>query len=175
MKDYLVIGKLGGAHGVRGELRVFPLTDDVRRFRSLKSCILLKPDETRVRDLSVVSQKVGGDQVIIQFDAFTTREDAAKWNGYLIAVPRQQAVALPADRYFISDLIGCNVSDSLLGDLGSVSDILETGSNDVFVVKRTGKQDLLIPFLKRVVKHVDIQKGLIQVELPEGLFEIYES
>lgn len=175
MNDYLIIGKLIGAHGVRGEMKIFPITDDVRRFSSISECMLLSPNEKLLRTVHVTGRRFTSDTVIVSVEEITDRDEAQKLSGLFIAVKRADAAPLPEGRYFISDMIGCKVSDSERGLLGVLSDVLQTGANDVLVVKRPGKLDLMIPYLKNVVTEVDIASKQISVVLPDGLFEIYEQ
>ena len=175
MNDYFIIGKLIGAHGIRGEIKVFPITDDVRRFNALSDCMLLSPNEKLLRTIKVTSKRITGETVLISAEGITDRDEAQKLNGLFLAVKREDAAALPAGRYFISDLIGCQVSDSVRGSLGVLSDVLQTGANDVLVIKRSGKPDLLVPYLKDVVTSVEIEAKKVSVVLPDGLFEIYDS
>lgn len=174
MKDYLIIAKIGGAHGVRGEVRVTPLTDDVRRFTKLKECIILDEKEDQKTRKVVKSARVDDTHILVKFEDVNDRDEAAKWNGFYIAVSRKDAVKLPKDRYFIADLIGLNVVDDEHGELGTIKDILNHGASDIILVKRKGKNELLIPYLKSIVTYVDLEAGTMQVVLPDGLYEIYE-
>lgn len=173
MNEFLIIGKLGGAHGVRGEIRVSPITDDVRRFRALSDCVILTPAEKLLRPATITGCKITGDSVILLFEGVKDRDEAQKLNGFFLAVKRTDAPPLEKGRYFIADMIGCAVSDETTGHLGHISEILQTGANDVIVVKRPEKQDLLIPFLKDVVTDVDVFAQKVTVRLPDGLLEIY--
>ncbi len=174
MKDYLIIGKIGGAHGVRGEVRVTPLTDDVRRFSKLKECLILDEKENLKGSKKVQSARIDDSRTLLKFEDVNDRDEAAKWNGFFIGVTRDQAVKLPKDRYFIADLIGLTVVDSERGDLGKIFDITNSGASDIIIVKRKGKNELLIPYLKTVVTKVDLEEGKMYVTLPDGLYEIYE-
>lgn len=175
MNDYIIIGKLIGAHGVRGEVKVFPITDDVRRFSSISECMLLSQAEKFLRTVKVTGKRITGETVLVCFDGISDRDEAQKLNGLFLSVKREEAAPLPQGRYYVSDMIGCKVSDTEHGLLGVVSDVLQTGSNDVIVVKRTGKPDLLIPYLKSVVTEVDVFSKTISAILPDGLYEIYDS
>lgn len=174
MNDYFIIGKLIGAHGVRGEMKVFPITDDVRRFSAISECLVLSPAEKLMKTVKVTGKRFAAETVIIQVEGIVDRDEAQKLSGLFLAVKREDAAPLPAGRYYISDMIGCTVTDTEHGLLGVVSDVLQTGANDVLVVKRSGKQDLLIPYLKEAVTEVDVLAGKISASLPEGLYEIYE-
>lgn len=174
MNDYIIIGKLIGAHGIRGETKVFPITDDVHRFSTISECMLLSPNEKLVRTVNVTAKRFTGETVLLTLEGITDRDEAQKLSGLFLAVKREDAAPLPAGRYFITDLVGCKVTDSVHGLIGVISDVLQTGANDVLVVKRTGKQDLLIPYLKNAVTDVDIPAKTVSVTLPDGLYEIYE-
>ncbi len=174
MKDYLVIGKIGGAHGVRGEVKIIPLTDDVRRFSSLKECLILD-DRERVKETKEVEKaRVDDTRTLVKFKGIDDRDEVGKLTGFYIAVSREDAVKLPEGRYFIADLIGLKVIDDERGELGTIKDIINSGASDIIIVKRKGKNELLIPYLNAIVYEVDIDGGTMKVKLPEGLYEIYE-
>jgi len=174
MKDYLIIGKIGGAHGVRGEVRITPLTDDVRRFSSLKECLILDDKERLKENRGVRSVRYDDTRTLLKFEGIDDRDEVAKLNGCFIAVSRENAVKLPKDRYFIADLIGLTVIDAVRGELGTVKDIMNSGASDIIIVKRRGKNELLIPYLKAIVTEVDLDAEKMHVVLPDGLYEIYE-
>jgi len=174
MSEYIIIGKLIGAHGIRGEMKVFPITDDVRRFSTISECVLLAQNEKLLRTIHVTGKRFALETVIVSVEGIADRDEAQKLSGLFLAVKREDAAPLPAGRYFITDLIGCKVTDAKRGLLGVISDVLQTGANDVLVVKRSGKQDLLIPYLKEAVTAVDVFSKQISVVLPDGLYEIYE-
>ena len=174
MKDYLIIGKIGGAHGVRGEVKVIPLTDDVRRFSSLKDCLILDEKEHLKETREVEKSRVDDSRTLIKFKGIDDRDEVSKLTGYYIGVSREDAVKLPEGRYFIADLIGLTVVDESRGDLGTIKDIINSGASDIIIVKRKGKNELLIPYLNAIVKNVDLSSGKMDVILPEGLYEIYE-
>ncbi len=172
--EHITIGKIGSAHGVRGELKVVPLTDDVRRFSKLKKCFLTKEDGTIVNELAVKTARIDRGNVLIVFEGIQDRDAAEKLRGLFIAVAREDAVKLSKGEFFIVDLIGLRVVDDERGDLGTINDVYETGSNFVISVKRKRKPDLQIPFLKVVCYDTSIEDGVMKVRLPDGLYEIYE-
>jgi 16S rRNA processing protein RimM len=175
MNEYLIIGKLIGAHGVRGEVKVFPITDDVRRFRSLKKCYLMDEKEKMIREMEISSSRIINDRVLLTFSSIIDRDEAAKLNGLFIAVNRLDARKLEPGRYFISDMIGCRIIDDSETEIGVIFDVVQTGANDVIAVKRSGKPDLYIPYLNNVVTDVDVFSKIVKVRLPDGLLEVYES
>ena len=174
MKDYLIIGKIGGAHGVRGEVKIIPLTDDVRRFSSLKECLILDDKERLKETKAVKSVRFDDVRTLLKFSDIDDRDEVGKLTGCFIAVKRENAVKLPKDRYFIADLIGLTIVDDTRGELGKLKDIMNTGANDIIICSRKGKNELLIPYLKAIVYEVDLEGGIMKVRLPDGLYEIYE-
>ena len=90
-------------------------------------------------------------------------------------IERKDAIKLPKDNYFIGDLIGCRVIDINGEQIGVLHDVYQTGSNDVYAVKRPSKKDLLLPAIGSVIKDVDVENGVISVCLIPGLKEIYEE
>ncbi|MBR5973749.1 MAG: 16S rRNA processing protein RimM [Clostridiales bacterium] len=174
MKDYLIIGKIGGAHGVRGEVKIQPLTDDVRRFSSLKECLILDEKENLKARKTVKNVRFDETRTLVHFEGIDDRDEVSKLTGFYLGVSREDAVKLPEGRYFIADLIGLKVVDDVHGDLGKIKDIINTGASDIIIVARKGKNELLIPYLNSIVTDVDIHGGAMKVVLPDGLYEIYE-
>lgn len=175
MNERIVIGKIIGAHGIRGEVKVFPITDNVRRFNKLKKCFIEKEDGTVIKELDVRGARVDKTNALVAFADLFDRTEAEKLKGTYISVSRDNAVKLSRGSYFIADLKGARVIDDDLGDLGVINDIFETGANQVIEVKRPGKQNLLIPFLKAVCYEIEPEQGYVKVKLPDGLFELYEG
>lgn len=176
MSKTLIIGKITGAHGIRGEVKVFPITDNVRRFstKKLKNCYITDENGNNVVPKLVATSRNDNGTILLRFEDVIDRTAAETLRGKYIAVDREDAVKLPKGSYFIVDLIGLEVIDDERGSLGKVTDCLETGANFVFDIKRKGKQDLLIPYLNSICYEVNIEAGHILVRLPEGLYELYE-
>lgn len=170
----IIIGKITGAHGVRGEVKVFPITDNVRRFAKLKHVFFVKEDGSVITEKDITLSRMDRGNVLLTFDGITDRDAAEKIRGIYLAVDRKDAVKLPKDTYFIADLLGMDVVDDERGPLGKVTDVIETGANFVLEMKRKGKKDLLVPFVAAVCYEVDQEERVIKTQLPEGLYEIYE-
>lgn len=173
--DRIIIGKITGAHGVRGEVKVFPITDNVRRFAKLKKVFFVKEDESLICEKDIARYRMDRGNVLLTFEGVNDRDEAEKLRGIFLAVDRKDAVKLPKDSYFIADLIGMTVNDDERGELGQVKDVIETGANFVLEIKRRGKKDILVPFVKAVCYDVDLGDSVIKCTLPEGLYEIYEG
>ncbi len=154
-------------------MRVHPLSEDPTRFHGLVSCLLVSGDEMSRREMVVRSVRAQGKYLLFAFEGVETRAEAGKYVGCFLSVRREQAIALPPGRYFIFDLLGCQVYEA--GFLhGRLCDVIQTGANDVYVVERPGRPDLLIPVTEQTVRQVDLDAQRIEVMLPEGLLTIYE-
>ena len=166
MLEYLSIGQIINTHGLRGAVKVYPLTDDISRFEKLKE-VYVEENDGLVK-YKVESVKFLSSTVSVKLKGVDSEEAANKLRGFYIKVDRKSAVKLPKDTYFICDLIDLEVYDEKGLLLGTVKDVLQTGSNDVYVIQSSGK-DILIPALKDIVKKIDLENKKILVEMPEGL------
>jgi 16S rRNA processing protein RimM len=156
MKDLVTIGQIINTHGVKGEVKVFPLTDDMKRFRKLKTIIV---DE---QEIEVIWCKLQTDKVILKLNGIDTMEAAEKYKTKYIKVKREDAVKLPKGRYFVVDIIGCKVVDENNKEIGNVSEVIFTGSNEVYWIK--GTKDILIPALEDIVLNIDIDNKIITIK-----------
>jgi 16S rRNA processing protein RimM len=168
MIEYLDIGKIINTHGVRGEVKVLPLTDDVSRYQLLKEVIIER--KGKMEQYAIDSVRVHKGNVLLKLKGVDNMEQAELLRNAVLKVHRNDAVKLPKDSYFICDIIGLNVFDSKGQALGAIKDVLKTGSNDVYIIDYKGKE-VLIPALKTVVKNIDIEAGTMVVDLPEGIIE----
>ena len=166
MLEYLSIGQIVNTHGIRGEVKVYPLTDDASRFDKLKEVYIEAKNE--MTKYQVESAKHLKNTVILKLKGVDTMNDAEKLRQLYIKVGRWDAVRLPKDTFFICDIVDSEVFDIHGELLGKLHDVLQTGSNDVYVVKNDTKE-ILIPALKTVVKEINLQNKKIIVDLPEGL------
>ncbi|HBQ63449.1 MAG TPA: 16S rRNA processing protein RimM [Clostridiales bacterium] len=180
MEDILDIGKITSAHGIQGEVNVFPLTDDLNRFCQLKKITLASSastfsgDDARTRKMEVrlESVRVHNRMVIIKFEEVSSRDMAESLKGMYLRISRKDAVKLPPDSYFIHDLIGCTVKQKSGNPLGTLKDVLNLPANDLYVVSSREFGEILVPALKKFILSVDIIRKEILVELPDGLVEI---
>ncbi len=173
VNQFIVIGKITSAHGIRGEVKVYPLTDDPKRFLSMKDCHISGEDGVPVSDSSVENARIDKTMVIVKLEGVNDRNAAEALRDKYLSVDRADAVK-DDDSFFIVDMLGMTVIDDERGELGTISDVFETGANFVISVRRKGKKDLLIPFLKAVCYDTDIESSVMKVKLPEGLYEIYD-
>ncbi|MGE5473111.1 MAG: ribosome maturation factor RimM [Ignavibacteriales bacterium] len=168
MIEYLEIGKIINTHGVKGELKVLPLTDDARRFDKLESLFIDQKGELKKYDIEYVRYHKGF--VLLKVKGIESMEQADLLRNHVLKIHRKDAVRLPEGSYFICDIIGMQVNDISGRKLGLLQDVLKTGSNDVYIVKEEDKE-ILIPALKSVVKSVDLESKQMIVDLPEGIIE----
>ena len=167
MKQYLETGQIVGTHGVRGEMRVNPWCDTPKFLTQFKKLYF---DPKGEKNLKVVSSRVHGNIVLIKLDGINTIEEAAQMRGKILYIDRNDA-KIEDDSYFYQDIIGCKVIDVDNGkEYGVISEISETGANDVWHID-AGTKELLIPVIDDVVKSIDIDKEVIQIRPLRGLFE----
>ena len=170
MEDLLQVGIITSTHGVRGEVKVYPTTDDPRRFRRLKEVVL---DTGREKlNLEIEGVKFFKQFVILKFKGLDNINDIEKYRQKSLYVTRKNAVRLQRDEYFIADLIGLKVQDEDGKELGTVKDVIETGANAVYEVEMADGKSLLLPAIKQCILNVDVENGTMQVHVLEGLLDL---
>lgn len=163
-KRRVIIGKAGAPHGLWGEVRVFPMTDFPERFRGMKQVYV---GEER---LTIVGVRYQNDTILLRFAGYDSREMASALTGRLLTVDRAEAVPLREGEYYTFDIIGLRVEDEEGNLLGEITDVLQTGSNDVYVVEVPGQaKQLLVPALKSVVRQISLGEGKMVVHLMEEM------
>lgn len=167
MEDLLIIGTISSTHGIRGEVKVYPITDDISRFDDLKEVVL---DTGREHiNLEIEGVKYFKNQAILKFKGIDNINDVEKYKGKDILVTRENAVELKENEYYITDLIGLSVITDENVKLGHVTDIMKTGANDVYVVETNDKKEILLPAIKECILDIDLDKKLIKIHLMDGL------
>ena len=170
MEDLLQVGIIASTHGVRGEVKVYPTTDDPRRFRRLKEVVLDTGKEKM--NLEIEGVNFFKQFVILKFKGLDNINDIEKYRQKSLYVTRKNAVRLQRDEYFIADLIGLKVQDEDGKELGTVKDVIETGANDVYEVEMADGKSLLLPAIKQCILNVDVENGTMQVHVLEGLLDL---
>ena len=170
MEDLLQVGIITSSHGVRGEVKVYPTTDDPRRFRRLKEVVLDTGKEKM--NLEIEGVKFFKQFVILKFKGLDNINDIERYRQKSLYVTRKNAVRLQRDEYFIADLIGLKVQDEDGKELGTVKDVIETGANDVYEVEMADGKSLLLPAIKQCILNVDVENGTMQVYVLEGLLDL---
>lgn len=167
MEELLQVGVISSTHGVRGEVKVFPTTDDINRFKKLKQVILDTGREKLI--LEVQGVKFFKQFAILKFKGIDNINDIEKYKGKSLFVDREHAVKLRKDEYFIADMIGLDVYTEEDTFFGILKDVIETGANDVYVISSEEHGEVLVPAIKQCILNVDIEKGKMTIHLLEGL------
>ncbi len=167
MEDILKVGIITSVHGVHGEVKVYPTTDDARRFKKLKEVLTYRDKE--FVPLKILGVKLFKNMAILKFEGIDTPEAASGYRNRELFVTRENAVKLKKDEYFIADLIGIKVYDEDGELLGVLTEVMEGKANDVYVIEMKEKKELLIPALKQCILDVDIANMSMKVHVLEGL------
>ncbi len=169
MDNFLRVGVISSTHGVRGEVKVYPTTDDVNRFKSLKNVIMDTGREHM--DLEIQGVKFFKNMVILKFKGYDSIDDIEKYKGNDLLITRDQAVELGPDENFIFDLIGLRVVTEDGEEFGTLTDVIKTGANDVYEVKTAEGKEVLLPAIKECVLNVDLTEGVVTVHIMDGLLD----
>ena len=169
MNNILQVGAVTSTHGLAGEVKVFPTTDDPKRFKKLKQVLLDTGKD--MLPLEVEHVKFFKNMVILKFKGYDRIEDIMGFKGKNLYVTRENAVRLKKDEYFIADLIGMKVYTEDEAYLGDLTEVITTGANDVYTVHMENGKDVLIPAIGQCILNVDVEHETMQVHLLEGLLE----
>ena len=170
MENMLRVGVITSPHGIKGEVKVFPTTDDAKRFKELKKVILDTGKEYIPMEIEHV--KFFKNMVILKFRGYDNINEIEKYKSKDLLITRDQAVDLEPDEYFITDLIGLAVVSDQGAELGILKDVLETGANDVYVVAMKDGKELMLPAIGDCILNVDLEQGRMEVHVLEGLMDL---
>lgn len=168
MENVFQVGVISSTHGVRGEVKVFPTTSDVKRFSKLKEVIL---DNENGPVLHVKGVKYFKNMVIVKFAEYDSLNDVEAIKGKKLFVTRENAVRLSKDEYFIADLIDMTCVDENKNIKGTLVDVMETGANDVYIIELEDGRELLLPAIKECILKVDFDKETIFINVLDGLLD----
>lgn len=168
-QDMFQIGAITATHGVRGEVKVFPTTDNPNKFKKLKKIVLDTGKETQ--EMEIASVKFFKNLVILKFKGFDSLNDVEKFKGKTLWITREQSGPLGKDEYYRADLIDLQVVSDTGEALGLISDVLETGANDVYEISMPNGKKVLIPAIKDCIKQVDMDARVMTIHVMDGLFE----
>ena len=169
MEELFRVGVISNTHGIRGEVKVYPTTDNVRRFDDLKEVILDTGKEQL--NLHVTSVKYFKNMVILKFKEFDNINDIIPYKGMDLLVTRENAIPLEEGEYYIADIIGSKVITDEDKILGTLTDVLQTGENDVYVVKTKDGKEVLLPSIEECILDRDIENKIIKVHIMKGLLD----
>ena len=172
MDDLLQVGVIANTHGVRGEVKVFPTTDDPTRYKQLKTVLVDNGKEQLEWEISNV--RFFKQMVIVKFKDVDNIDDVLKYKGARLLIARENAVKLEEDEYFRADLFGLQALDEHGVFLGTIKDVLSTGANDVYVIQQEVGADILVPAIKECILKVDLEQRQMMVHLLPGLKELNE-
>ena len=167
MEDLLKVGVITTTHGVRGEVKVYPTTDEPERFLDLDYVLLDTGKELRRLDIKNV--RFFKNLVILKFDGIDNINDIENYNGRDLWIPREEAQELDEDEYYIADLLGMKVLLEDGTEFGTLKDVMETGANDVYIVNSVEHGEVLLPAIKECILDVDVEAGTMTVHLMKGL------
>ena len=170
MEDLLRVGVITQTHGIRGEVKVFPTTDDPMRFKKLKACVIQLKRETV--QLEVQSVKFFKQYVILKFKGYDNINDIEQFVKKDLMVTRDNAVKCEPGEYFICDLIGLKVVTDDGKELGTLTEVLETGANNVYEVTTTNGKQVLIPVIDECILAHDMEAKTVTVHHLDGLLEL---
>jgi 16S rRNA processing protein RimM len=168
-EDLFRIGVITSTHGLKGEVKVYPTTDDVERFKKLKKCII----RTKKGDIEVEKKacKFFKNMVILSFKEFDDINQVEKLKTAEIYVTREDAVPLSEDEFYIADVIDMDIVDETSKKLGVLNDVMQTGANDVFVITLVDGKELLMPVIGQCVLDIDYDERRITVRLMKGMLD----
>ena len=168
--DLFRVGVITNTHGVRGEVKVYPTTDDKNRYKKLKKVILSTEDSESgdLTELEIASVRFFKNLCIVKFKDIDNINDIEKYKGYDIYVTRENAVPLGEDEYFYADIIGAKVYTEENEYFGELTDVMQTGANDVYCVMHEGRE-VLLPVIPECVKDIDTDNKTVTVHIMKGL------
>ncbi len=166
-EKYFTVGNIVNTQGIKGEMRIMPTVDDVKRFKLLEKVYI--EQRGSIKEYAVEGVRFHKQFVLIKLKGVDDMTAAEKFKGSVVKITEDMAIPCEEDEYYIRDLYDMKVVDENGAELGIIGDILFTGANDVYVVKRKEDTDILIPAIHRCILNVDIENKVMTVRLMEGL------
>ena len=167
MIQELQVGVITQTHGIRGEVKVFPTTDDANRFKKLKEVIVETGKERLTMEIESV--KFFKQFAILKFKGYDSINDIEKYKNAKLLVTRDKAVRLRKDEYFVADLIGMQVVTEDGASFGCLKDVMATGANDVYVITREDGTEVLIPAIKECILQINMEENCMTIHVMDGL------
>lgn len=167
--DLVAIGKISKPIGISGEAKILPLTDDLQRFSGLTS-VFIGSDESTTKPYDLCSVRIVQSQVAVKLQGIETAQDVENIRNAYVFIPKKEVVALQDGRFFMDDVIGCEVVTDEETNVGKVIDLFSLPGNDVWIV-RNGTKEIFIPAVKAIIRKVDVKKKCITIHAFEGLLD----
>lgn len=171
MVEYLNVGKIVNTQGLKGEVRVISQTDFPELRYKKGSVLTLFQDGKQPVELVIKSHRKHKNFDIVSFEEHPNINDVEKYRDGILKIEKEQVGSLKHNEFYYHEIIGLTVVDEEGNELGKVKEILSPGANDVWVVQRVKKKDVLLPYIESVVKKVDLANEQVIVEIPEGLID----
>lgn len=169
MNKFLTVGKIINAHGIKGEVKIFPLTDDINRFYLLKKVYI--EENNSIFPLTISNIRIHKNNILATFNEIKSRNEVEKYKDVFLKIDRKDAITLKKDQYFLNDLIGIMVYSPEKILIGNIKDILQTGPTDIYIIE-TNDKDILVPALKDIFIEIDIHKKIATAIIPRDLMEL---
>ncbi len=167
MEDFLKVGVITTTHGVRGEVKVYPTTDEPERFLELDHVLLDTGKE--FRDLEIKNVRFFKNLVILKFKGIDNINDIEKYKGHDLWIPREEGQELDEDEYYIADLLGLRVMLDDGTEFGTLKNVMETGANDVYIIDTNAHGEVLVPAIRECIQDIDLEKNTMTIHLMKGL------
>ncbi|MCM1262505.1 MAG: ribosome maturation factor RimM [Butyrivibrio sp.] len=167
MTSEFQIGVITQTHGLRGEVKVFPTTDDAGRYKKLKEVIL--DDGKKRLTMTIENVRFFKQFVILKFKGIDSIDDIEKYKNAKLLVTRENAVKLEKDEYFIADMLGMKVETEDGKSFGTLKDVITSGANDVYVVEMEDGKEALLPAIKECILNIDMENAVMTVHIMDGL------
>lgn len=169
MTNYVKVGEIVNTHGIKGEVRVINLTDFPDQRFAVGNTLYLEEASDRYLPLVVTSHRVHKKFDLLTFESYTNINEVLDWVGHDLFIAEDQQSSLEENNFYIHEIIDLDVVDENHNSIGQIKEVQTMASNDVWVVKRKNKKDLLLPIIKNVIKNVDLEASQVIVSIPEGL------
>lgn len=172
MEKWFNVGKIVNTHGLQGEVRVISQTDfEEERYKIGNSLFLFQEGQAKPLKLTITSHRKHKNFDLLKFEGYYNMDHVVQFKGSVLKVPESQLSALDENEYYFHEIIGCEVSTVAGEVIGTVTEILTPGANDVWVIKGEKKKEILIPYIDEIVKEINVPEKKIVIEPMEGLLE----
>ena len=169
MLDYFRVGVIANSHGVKGEVKVHPTTDDINRFKNLKTIYL--DENGSYKELHINSVKYVKNMVVLGFEEFNNMNEILGLKGMDLYVDRENAIPLKEGEFYIADMIGADIVTEDGNHFGTLKDVLKTGANDVYVINSDDGKEVLLPSIPECILDKDLENRVFKVHILDGLLD----
>ncbi|MBF0710204.1 MULTISPECIES: ribosome maturation factor RimM [unclassified Gemella] len=165
----LKVGKIINTHALKGELKIMSTSDFIDERLKVGSVLLISRGNQVIKEVIVENAREHKGFFLVKFEGIDNIEEAEKFKNLQLKVDEENLSDLEDGEFYFYEIIGCKVIDENKNIVGEIVDILQTGANDVWVIKTDKNKEILIPYIEEVVKNIDIDNKIINIELMEGL------